>query len=112
MPKQRFVIFDRAYAQLTLNAVKTCCSDIQSPSCIRLAHSFMLMFLVDDHSGLPVQPVLWCRQSDYQLSAAEPAIAAPHMRNRLPSDVISARSLFSFWRLFKHFLFQQPYSDM
>ena len=40
------------------------------------------------------------------------AVAAPHIWNGLPNDVISADSLLTFRRLLKRFLFQQSYPDV
>jgi len=40
------------------------------------------------------------------------AVAAPHIRNTLPTDVVAASSLFTFRRLLKRFLFKQSYPDI
>jgi len=40
------------------------------------------------------------------------AVAAPHIWNRLPTDVVAANSLSTFRRLLKRVLFQQSYPDI
>ena len=40
------------------------------------------------------------------------AVAAPHIWNRLPTDVVVASSLSTFRRLLKRFLFKQSYPDV
>jgi len=40
------------------------------------------------------------------------AVAAPHIWNRLPTDVVAANSLSTFRRLLKRFLFRQSYPDI
>ena len=40
------------------------------------------------------------------------AVAAPHICNRLPTDVVAANSLSTFRRLLKRFLFRQSYPDI
>ena len=40
------------------------------------------------------------------------AVAAPHIWNRLPTDVVAANSLSTFLWLLKRFLFRQSYPDM
>ena len=40
------------------------------------------------------------------------AVAAPHIWNTLPTDVVAANSLSTFRRLLKRFLFKQSYPDI
>jgi len=40
------------------------------------------------------------------------AVAAPHIWNTLPTDVVAASSLSTFRRLLKRFLFKQSYPDI
>ena len=40
------------------------------------------------------------------------AVAAPHIWNILPTDVVAASSLSTFRRLLKRFLFKQSYADI
>jgi len=40
------------------------------------------------------------------------AVAAPHICNTLPNDVVAASSLSTFRRLLKRFLFKQSYPDI
>ena len=40
------------------------------------------------------------------------AVAAPHISNRLPTDVVAANSLSTFRRLLKRFSFRQSYPDI
>ena len=40
------------------------------------------------------------------------AVAAPHIWNTLPTDVVAASSLSTFRRLLKRFLFKRPYPDI
>ena len=40
------------------------------------------------------------------------AVAAPHVWNTLPTDVVAASSLSTFRRLLKRFLFKQSYPDI